>query len=241
MLIDIQSGKTIRINNTCRVIVIPIGSIEYHGGILPYNTDSYIAEALARKCLSKYTNSDNLQIFIYPTITLGYSIEWLKHAGTLTLRPETLLKLLDDIIYSIEYNIKPHGYIFINAHGGNYSVLEVFTRRKYLELEKPMIIIDVWKIAEKHGLNYCHACRSEAELYNYLRGITSGGSPGIIIDDSDKGRELDEALIHGYYKELEIGGRGSLSISIGGFIKIICSLIDEAVNIIIDHSRNNPR
>jgi creatinine amidohydrolase len=233
---DLSSSERVRISNTYRVIVIPIGSIEYHGGILPYNTDSYIAEALARKCLSRYTDNDNLQVFLYPTITLGYSIEWLKHSGTLTLRPETLLKLLDDIVYSIEYNIKPHGYIFVNAHGGNYSILEVFTRWKYYELEKPMIIIDVWRIAGKYGLKYCHACKSEVELYNHLRGTVNEGSLSIIKNNSED-REFDEDLIRGYYKELGIGERDSLSISINDFVKIICSLIDKAVNIIIDHSK----
>jgi creatinine amidohydrolase len=234
-LVDLLRSRKVEVSSTPRIAVIPLGSIEYHGGILPYSTDSYIAEALARKCLSKYVSSD-LQIFLYPTIPLGYSIEWLKYAGTLTLRPETLLKLLNDIVYSIEYNVNPHGYIFINAHGGNYSVLEVFTRWKYYELGKPMIIIDVWRVAGKYGLKYCHACESEVELYNYLRGIVNEGSLSI-IENNNEDRELDEDLIRGYYGELEIGERGSLSLSINDFVKVICSLIDKAVNIIIDHAK----
>ncbi|ADI31208.1 creatininase family protein [Staphylothermus hellenicus] len=215
------------------ISIIPTGSYEYHGENLPYDTDSVLAEKIVSRCITSLKSMKNVNIQVYPALKYGYSIEWIKYPGTISIDPKTYLDMLESIVDFMEKNISPAGYIFVNGHGGNYSLLEVFSRKKFYELKKPFIIIDIWRIASRYGLKYCHGCLFEQQLYSYLTGQS--------IKENYREEQVCSGyneLLKGYIEELKIGGCGNINIEPGVFVNKICMIIGEAIKIIIDHSQN---
>ncbi|MCI8453747.1 MAG: creatininase family protein [Lachnospiraceae bacterium] len=102
-----------------KLALVPVGSCEQHGPNTTFNTDaaraaSY-AEMLAGRCGKK--------VVVFPCVTYGLSLHHMDFPGTVTLRVETMLHLLEDIGVSIaKHGIKK--ILFLNAHGGNFPALE---------------------------------------------------------------------------------------------------------------------
>ena len=102
-----------------KVALVPVGSCEQHGPNTTFATDAARAAAyaakLAERCGSK--------VVVFPCVTYGLSLHHMDFPGTVTLRVETMMNLLEDIGVSIAR----HGIqkiLFLNAHGGNFPALE---------------------------------------------------------------------------------------------------------------------
>src|SRR5690625_3178401 len=84
-----------------KVAIVPIGAHEQHGYHIAEGCDSYRAERfcslLAERCFPN--------VIVAPTINYGVSPHHMKFPGTITLRPETLIDILEDIVTSL----KQHG------------------------------------------------------------------------------------------------------------------------------------
>lgn len=92
-----------------KTIIIPLGSVEQHAEHLPLGTDSYLAQSIA-KDVAKKTNT-----LIAPLIWVGWAPHHMAYKGTITLRPETLTSIVEDMCESLIY----HGFekiIIVNGH-----------------------------------------------------------------------------------------------------------------------------
>lgn len=101
-----------------KVVVIPFGSTEQHGHHLPLGTDSINLTNTAM------LSAQEAGAIVAPTQVYGVSHNHLDFAGTMSLEPETLIGIIQDLVASLYH----HGFrrlLLLNGHGGNNATIEV--------------------------------------------------------------------------------------------------------------------
>lgn len=101
----------------CTGILVPIGSTEQHGPNGLIGTDALTAEKVAQ------TIGEEQGVLVAPTINVGMAQHHMAFTGSMTLRPSTLIAVIQDVIASLVR----HGFthvMFVNGHGGNVNPLE---------------------------------------------------------------------------------------------------------------------
>jgi len=91
--------------------VLPLGSIEQHA-YLSLAVDALLAEQVAVDA------AQPLGVPVFPAQPYGYTPTYMAYPGTLTLRLQTLLAVLADLVESLHR----HGFrrvLIVNGHGGN--------------------------------------------------------------------------------------------------------------------------
>lgn len=97
------------------VVIVPIGSIEQHGLHLPIDTDCRTVEHVARLGARL---AEDVPVLVTPTVPFGVSPHHMVYGGTISLRVETLLHVLEDVCGAIV----AHGFgriLILSGHGGN--------------------------------------------------------------------------------------------------------------------------
>ncbi len=101
------------------VAVLPFGATEPHNLHMPYGTDTFQVEELGgRACELAYRQGAN--VLLLPAMPFGVNTNHLRIPGGLALSvtPTTLLKLLEDLVDSLERQ-GVHKLVLLNGHGGN--------------------------------------------------------------------------------------------------------------------------
>ena len=96
--------------------LIPIGATEQHGPNGLIGTDAICPETVARRV------GDSLGALVGPTLNVGMSQHHMAFAGSMTLRPSTLISVVRDVVESVAR----HGFdsvYFLNGHGGNIATV----------------------------------------------------------------------------------------------------------------------
>ena len=131
-----------------RGIIFPIGSTEQHGPTGLIGTDTICAEVVA-KGVGKATGA-----LIGPTINVGMALHHLAFPGSISLRPSTLIALIQDYVKPLARNGFERFY-FINGHGGNKASMKAAFSETYAA------IIDA---------NLPNASRVRCKLANWYEG-----------------------------------------------------------------------
>lgn len=124
-----------------QVAIIPVGSTEQHGYHLPLQHDAasalYVARLVAEKLYPK--------VLVTPPLTIGISPMHLKYAGSLSLRPQTMI----DVIFDVCQSLKRHGLekvVILNGHGNNTPTLRVAASQARYETDQILALIDYWDV-----------------------------------------------------------------------------------------------
>lgn len=106
-----------------RKAIIAVGATEGHGMHLPTGTDLYIADGIAKDIAEEFPD-----MLILPSIPYGVSGNHMMFPFTLSLQPETLISVLEDVLESL-YIRGIYRVIIINGHNGNTAPIEIAGRR----------------------------------------------------------------------------------------------------------------
>jgi creatinine amidohydrolase len=118
LLADFSSPETAALFPNLDLVLIPVGAHEQHGPNIAVSTDTVSAESLCHIAAA----IAGPHVAVAPAIPWGISWHHMRFPGTITLRPETLSAILEDIVTSLH----AHGvqrFLFVNGHGGNSAVL----------------------------------------------------------------------------------------------------------------------
>jgi creatinine amidohydrolase len=147
------------LKNEDRLILV-LGACEQHG-YLSLMADSIIPQALADAA------SQTTGVLVAPAVNYGISPYFMDYPGTLSLRIQTMLDLVEDLVHSAYH----HGFqriLILNGHGGNDPV-----RARLYEVANTLPQLHLawyawWQahsveaVAIKHGLRSYHASWIEA-------------------------------------------------------------------------------
>jgi creatinine amidohydrolase len=106
------------------VLLLPLGSIEQHGRHLPLGTDTMLAAALSLEAAKLMPG----RVAVLPPPWYGFSQHHMRFPGTVTLRAETMMALVEDIAQSVV----AHGFrrlVLVNGHGGNAGLVDVLSAK----------------------------------------------------------------------------------------------------------------
>jgi creatinine amidohydrolase len=113
------------------IAVLGVGAIEQHGAHLPVGTDwTWIAHVSRRV-------AERLDAFWLPAIPFSMSECHGEMAGTVWLKPETLAKVIRDLVLAMRAQ-GIHRIVIMNGHGGNF-ILEPTIQE--LNLTYPDLIV----------------------------------------------------------------------------------------------------
>ncbi len=215
--------------SSCRdyIAFIVTGSTEYHGGCLPLSIDTLVAMKLLDGFLERFKDDDKLCVIRLPPIYYGYSIEWSSYVDTLSISYDILYSILYQIYCSLEKIKGFRGLVIVNGHGGNKSVLEILAREITWGRNSRVVVVDIWSIAKRLGLEYCHACVFEVELAKrlglnvYGRGYSGGEGLSMVRD----------SYAYTPYPP-KPGSKGSTP-SVDEFIKLFYNVLEETVETLL--------
>ncbi|RXT04857.1 creatininase family protein [Ammoniphilus sp. CFH 90114] len=154
---------------TVKLAIIPVGAHEQHGPHMNESCDAVLATEVSNRLAQRLFP----HVLVTPTVNMGVSIHHINFPGTITLRPETLINVLRDMVWSL----KKHGiekFLFLNSHGGNQSTLSVACTTLTHELEVEIFYAKstaAAKNAMKEHISstlFGHSCEREVSEALYL-------------------------------------------------------------------------
>ncbi|MCC5948366.1 MAG: creatininase family protein [Nitriliruptoraceae bacterium] len=119
-----------------RVVLVPIGSTEQHGPAGPLGVDTYVTITLCED------TAQRRDVVCAPPLWYGDSSHHGGFAGTLSLRPDTLIEVVRDVCRSLA----SHGFdriVLVNGHKGSNLPALTSAVRVLHEEELPNVIFAV--------------------------------------------------------------------------------------------------
>jgi creatinine amidohydrolase len=210
------------------VAILPIGSFEQHGPILPLATDTIIASTIARALSQAYPVRE------LPPITISCSHEHSAWPGTVSITAQTLYSVVRDIAASLRQS-GIGKLVLVNAHGGNYVLSNVvqeatgmalfptetdwLTARSAAALESPVLTdmhageIEVSILLHAHPelvhadyAKHDHLADDRTHMLTLgLRSYTESGIVGLpSLATAEKGRNVLSSLVTSFAATLSM-------------------------------------
>ena len=136
------------------VAVLPVAATEQHGPHLPLNVDTALVDGVIAASLP-HLGSD-LDVLFLPTQHVGTSNEHIRFAGTLSLSPETLMRVWLELGACVARSGVKKLLLF-NSHGGQVSVMDLVAR----------------ELRTRHDLIVLHASWFNLPMGEHVRGLFS--------------------------------------------------------------------
>lgn len=170
---DLTTAELGRLPRGRAVAVLPLGATEQHGPHLPLSVDADIASAVVERALLKLAPS--VPVLVLPTMAVGVSPEHADFPGTLTLKPETFIRMVVEIGESVAASGVSR-LVIVNGHGGQPGAIDLAAqelRRRLGMLAVPVNSFDLYRADArfpatevKHGI---HGGAVETSIMLHLR------------------------------------------------------------------------
>lgn len=105
-----------------KIILIPMGSYEYHGEKLPPETDAIISQKIAVDLCAMLKSSFKGEVILLPSINYGLSLEHTGFPNTILVKHKEFYDYILNLFNSI--NEKEFIICVVNGHGGNINTLQ---------------------------------------------------------------------------------------------------------------------
>lgn len=130
------------------LVVLPTAATEQHGPHLATGHDAFLVTHIARQAAERAASAAD--IVLAPTLAFGSSAHHLPFGGTLSLRTETYLHVVRDLIESIVTN-GARWVLLLNGHGGNHELNQLAVRDMAIALPPESRVVlsaaSYWDIA----------------------------------------------------------------------------------------------
>src|SRR3954468_12031773 len=137
------------------LVILPTGSIEQHGPHLPTGTDTLAANVIA------HAVAERMDAMVLPSTPLGVTPMHMPFEGTITLTPDTYMRVVTETCVSTA----KHGakyLVILNWHEGNIPSLAIAAEALHREHGMTVLTVQACYVAEEL---YGHSCG----------GLTHGG------------------------------------------------------------------
>jgi len=137
------------------LVILPAGSVEQHGPHLPTGTDIFAATVISHRV------AERMDGLVLPATPLGVTPMHMPFEGTITLTPDTYMRVVTETCVSTA----KHGaryLIILNWHEGNIASLAIAAEALHREHGMTVLTVQACYVAEEL---YGHSCN----------GLTHGG------------------------------------------------------------------
>jgi len=169
--------------------ILVSGSVEQHGGHLPLGTDAYAALTVAERVAARI---DAPILPLSPVGVAPYHMPW---PGSLTLRPETLMRLLYDVCEGLSAAGVTR-VIIVNWHEGNTPSIRLGADEVQQKLPLRVVVVESHIITNSlfpDEMEFTHAGAMEtAAVLAYQPDLVrlDRKTPGSPVDDGNAGHAL---------------------------------------------------
>src|SRR5262245_31487196 len=139
------------------LVLLPAGSIEQHGPHLPTGTDTLAANVIA------HAVAERMDGLVLPSTPLGVTPMHMPFEGTITLTPDTYMRVITETCVSTA----KHGakyLIILNWHEGNIASLAIAAEPLPREPGMPVLTVEACYVAEELYGESCHGLTHGGEI-----------------------------------------------------------------------------
>ena len=169
---EMRSPEIAEAQRAGAVVLIPTGATEQHGAHLAMDVDILSATTVALRAAEQVKE---FPVLVANISHIGFSPECMEHSGTLSLRLETFIAMITDVVKSIHAS----GFrkiMVVNGHGGNVPPLRAAAWQLTTD-GYPLAIVTYWElIVEEQSRFLCgpgdhirHACEFETSMMLEIR------------------------------------------------------------------------
>jgi creatinine amidohydrolase len=151
------------------LVLVSRGATEQHGPHLPTGTDALLSATVCERAGERAAAESVRPLLLAPPLALGASDHHLPFGGTLSLSPQTLLAVLDDLARSISAQ-GGRRLVVVNGHGGNAGVCHAFAGAAAHHHGLSVAYLDYWRVLDRQDVVPGHAGEFETSLVLAIRG-----------------------------------------------------------------------
>jgi creatinine amidohydrolase len=170
---ELTSAEIDTLDRDKTVVILPLGAVEQHGNHMPLGTDTLLAQAVSLAAAAVAGDT-----FVMPPPWYGFSAHHMRFPGSITLRVETIMAVVEDVVASlVRHNFRR--ILIVNGHGGNNGLIDVLastlghthygTARiaalTYFVLAREAIA----KLRKSRSGGMGHACEFETSMVQHIR------------------------------------------------------------------------